>query len=166
MIGVRRCSTVDGRLALCQVSDAGRGKPQYSKNHLLRQRLSVVRMLCPMCGEATPVDDRWTQVAKRTPAGVLRRRAVDVPADIDDDTVVIDAGAIAPLHRRCVDRSLQHCPHLKASPDIHLMRFPTAWTVIPLYVETDPVGGMRPQVVGFLQLCGLTRTIDRRWWER
>lgn len=163
MLGIRPCPTVRGRPAICQAEDPGRGRPQYSKNHLVRQRLSVARMLCPMCGEPTQKDDRWTQVARPLAAGLLRLRGVAVPGDIPGDTVVVDAGAIAPLHRRCVDRSLRHCPHLKASPDVRVMRFPERWAVIPLMVETDPVGGISPEVVGFFQLCGVTRTVDRRW---
>jgi len=162
-LGIGRCSTVMGRLALCQADAPGMGKTQYSKNHLVRQRLSVVRMLCPMCGEPTLEDDRWTQVARPIAAGALRQKGLVIAADIDQDTILLDAGSIAPLHKRCVDRSLRHCPHLRVSPDVHVSRFPMFWTVIPLMVDTDEIAGRRPEVVGFLQLCGLTRTIDRRW---
>ena len=162
-IGIRPCPTVRGRPALCQAEDPGHGKPQYSKNHMVRQRLSVVRMLCPMCGEPTDASDRWTQVATRQAAGALRLKGMSLPPEILDDTVVLDAGSIAPLHRRCVDRSLLHCPHLRGNPDVKVMRFPDRWTTVPLFIETDPVEGLRPKVVGFLQLCGITRTIDRRW---
>ena len=162
-LGIGRCFTVNGRPALRQADAPGLGKPQYSKNHLVRQRLSVIRMLCPMCGEPTAEDDRWTQVAKPVAAGALRRKGLALPADIDDDRVLLDAGAIAPLHKRCVDRSLRHCPHLRASPDVHVRRFPPIRTVIPLLIDADEIAGRRPEVVGFLQLCGVTRTIDRRW---
>ena len=57
IVGAAPCQTVGGRLALMQASDPGSGKPQYSKNHLVRQRLTVVRMLCPMCGEPTAEGD-------------------------------------------------------------------------------------------------------------
>lgn len=162
-LGIGRCFTVSGRPALGQADAPGLGKPQYSKNHLVRQRLSVIRMLCPMCGEATAEDDRWTQVAKPVAAGALRRKGLALPADIYEDHVLLDAGAIAPLHKRCVDRSLRHCPHLRASPDVRVRRFPPIWTVIPLLIDADEIAGRRPKVVGFLQLCGVTRTIDRRW---
>ena len=162
-LGIGRCFTVRDRPALRQEDSPGRGKPQYSKNHLVRQRLSVVRMLCPMCGEATQPDDRWTQVAKPVAAGALRRKGLALPAAIDQDIVLLDAGAIAPLHKRCVDRSLRHCPHLRGSPDVHVRRFPATWTVIPLLIDADEIAGRRPKVIGFLQLCGVTRTIDRRW---
>ncbi|HAL06975.1 MAG TPA: hypothetical protein DCP26_06440 [Brevundimonas sp.] len=162
-LGIGRCFTVNGRPALGQADAPGRGKPQYSKNHLVRQRLSVIRMLCPMCGAPTAEDDRWTQVAKPVAAGALRRKGLLLPAAIEEDRVLLDAGAIAPLHRRCVDRSLRHCPHLRASPDVHVRRFPAMWTVIPLLIDADEIAGRRPEMVGFLQLCGVTRTIDRRW---
>ena len=48
--GVRPCAGVGGGPALGQAEHAGFGKPQYSKNHLLRQHLTVARMLCPLCG--------------------------------------------------------------------------------------------------------------------
>jgi hypothetical protein len=68
----------------------------------------------------TAADDRWTQVAHPVTAGRLKsdRRGDRLPADLADDSVLIDAGAIAPLHKACVDRSLRYCPHLKADPDI------------------------------------------------
>lgn len=162
-LGVRPCPTVGGRPALCQGEDPGRGKPQYSKNHLVRQRVSVVRMLCPMCGQPTTSNDRWTEVAKPVAAGALRLRGLAIPDQIDRDVVLLDAGSIAPLHRRCVDRSLLHCPHLRGNPDVHVLKFPATWTVIPLMAGREEVLGRSRPVIAFLQLCGLTRTIDRRW---
>ncbi len=158
--GAAPCATVGGRLALFQHHSPGVGKPQYSKNHLVRQRLSVVEMRCPMCGERTRELDRWTQIAKRRTAGELRARGGNIRSDIDDDQVLIDAGSIAPLHRRCVDRSMKYCPHLRASDDVLIMRFPSDWLVLPLLVRAESGAGV---AVAFLQLCGVTRTIDRRW---
>ena len=163
LLGVRPCAEVGGRLAIGQVENAGRGKPQYSKNHMVRQRVSVARMLCPMCGAATQAGDRWTQVAKRVAAGRLRAKGLAIPAGIDDDTVLLDAGSIAPLHRACVDRSLKHCPFLRASDEVRVTRFPERWTVVPLTVDVDPVDGVYPTVIGFLQIFGVTGTVDRRW---
>ena len=142
------------------MSAPGAGKPQYSKNHLVRQRLTVARMLCPMCGEPTEEGDRWTQIAARRCAGQLRARGGQVRADIADDRVMIDAGSIAPLHRRCVDRSMKYCPHLRASDDVMVMRFPREWIVLPLLIKAETGPGV---AVAFLQLCGVTQTIDRRW---
>jgi hypothetical protein len=178
--GVRPCPSVGGRLALTQAEHAGWGRPEYSKNHLLRQRLSVSKMLCPMCGEPTTADDRVTQVARRTAAGRLRQsgRAPGLSPRVADQTILVDAGAIAPLHRRCSDLSLEHCPHLRAEPDIDVQPFPVRWTVIPLLIEATPapppghallMQATQPRpvaVITFLQLCGITDQVDRAWRTR
>ena len=172
VLGVRPCPTVGGDLALVQTSSAGFGKPQYSKNHLVRQRLTVRRMLCPMCGEPTPPEDRWTQVARLTPAGLLRRagKAPGLQREVEDRRVVLDAGSIAPLHKACVDRSLMHCPHLKADPNVNVTRFPDRWTLLPLLIEAAPqaegagvAAAGAVLVVTFLQLVGITPRIDKEW---
>lgn len=175
VIGVRPCPTVNGQPALVQVRNAGYGKPQYSRNHLIRQRQTVLRMLCPMCGEPTQPEDRWTQVARLTPAGLLRRggKASGLTREIEDRRVVLDAGSIAPLHKACVDRSLKYCPHLKADPNVNVMRFPARWAVLPLLIEASPlieagaVGGAAAAgaigVITFMQLIGVTEKIDRDW---
>ncbi len=160
--GAARCATVGGRPALCQTHDPGRGRPLYSQNHLERQRDTVVRMLCPMCGEPTPPGDRWTLTAKVRSAGALRARGVNLPPHIHDDQRVVDAGAIAPLHRACAQRSAKLCPHLRADPDLKLARFPKQHVVTPLIARPTGDGPGRP-VIGFIQLCGVTATLDRRW---
>jgi len=136
--------------------------------------LSVRDMRCPMCGEPTTADDRWTQVAHPVAAGRLRAtgRGDRLPVDIADDSVLIDAGAIAPLHRACVDRSLRYCPHLKADPDIDVRRFPDRWVVLPLTARAEaapqlflarPAPPRTRTVIGFLKLCGLTGERDMTW---
>ena len=180
LLGVRPCPSVGGRLALGQDEQPGYGRPEYSRNHLLRQRLSVARMLCPMCGEPTAGDDRVTQVARRIPAGRLRAsgRGVDLSPGIEDARVLIDAGAIAPLHRRCSDLSLAHCPHLRAEPAVDVRSFPARWTVVPLRIEASAPalavhalmrGSSAPRsvpVITFLQLCGISDQVDRAWRTR
>lgn len=163
--GIAPCASV-GALALCQDEAAGFGRPEYSKNHLLRQRLSVQRMLCPMCGQPTRSGDRWTQVARRTFAGSLRRdvNGMALPREIEDARVVIDAGSIAPLHKACSDLSLQHCPHLKADPNVNVQPFPERWLVTPLLIPaTSETGGEPLQAVAFLQLVGVTERSDADW---
>jgi hypothetical protein len=107
-LGVRTCPSVGGRLAVCQAERPGSGKPQYSMNHFRRQRETVGGMLCPMCGQATCRGDRWTQIAKRIPVGVLRAKGLGpmLPPALADDRILIDAGSIAPLHDACVKRSV------------------------------------------------------------
>lgn len=167
--GVGPCPTVDGQMAALQAWKPGAGKPMYSRNHLRRQRDSVRAMLCPMCGDSTPQGDRWSQTGRFLAAGILRARgfAQALPADLDDDRVVLDCGAIAPLHFRCAQASLQRCPHLGAMPDKDLKAFPPTWVVIPLYVEArQPVTGKALPAVSFLQLIGLTVTRDADWQSR
>lgn len=171
VIGVRPCPTVSGRLALVQADAAGYGRPLYSQNHLVRQRQTVLNMLCPMCGRPTQAGDRWTQVAKRTSAGLLRRAgvAIGLPREIEDKRVVVDAGSIAPLHKACVERSLRYCPHLKADPNVNVRPFPARWTILPLIIEAAPmvetgaVAGAAVLVITFLQLVGITDGADRDW---
>lgn len=171
VLGVRPCPTVSGRPALVQADNAGYGRPQYSRNHLVRQRLTMLGMRCPMCGRPTVEGDRWTQVARRTAAGMLRRRGVAdaLPRAVEDRRVVVDAGSIAPLHKACVDRSLAHCPHLAAEPNIDVQPFPARWALLPLMIEATPAleagaaAGAAVLVVTFLQLVGITERIDRDW---
>lgn len=51
------------------------------------------------------------------------------------------------------------CPHLRGDPEVRLTRFPERLVLIPLMAE----GRAGAPVIGFIQLCGVTRTIDRRW---
>lgn len=173
VIGVRPCPTVRGRPALVQTDAAGYGRPIYSQNHLVRQRQTMLDMLCPMCGRPTEAGNRWTQVAHRTAAGALRRagKAMGLSREVEDRRVVVDAGSIAPLHKDCVDRSLAHCPHLKADPNVDVMPFPTRWTLLPLLIEASPLiesaaatpAATAVLVVTFLQLVGITDRIDKDW---
>jgi hypothetical protein len=176
-LGVRPCPSVGGALAIVQADAAGQGKPLYSQNHVVRQRLSVRDMQCPMCGRPTTADDRWTQAAHPVAAGRLRvtGRGDGLPAALADDRVLLDAGAIAPLHRACADRSLRYCPHLKADPHIDIRRFPDRWIVLPLMARAEappqlflarPAPARAVPVIGFLQLCGLTDDHDLAWRSR
>jgi len=178
LIGVRPCASVDGRLAIVQQERPGRGRPQYSMNHLRRQRESVRARLCPMCGAPTPDGDRWTQVARPSSAGLLRAQGFGamLPRDLPDERVVLNAGSTTPLHRACAERALLHCPHLKAYLDHELRPFPRTWGVMPLMVEAEPEPAPRHalqmhrpaspppvMVVSFLQLCGITDDTDPHW---
>ena len=179
-LGVRPCPSIGGRLAICQAERPGVGRPQYSMNHLRRQRETVGRMLCPMCGQPTASGDRWTQVAKRIPVGLLRAKGLGaaIPAAVPDERIMIDAGSIAPLHDACVRRSLEYCPHLRSHRGVEVMAWPEHWTVAPLLVQTAipptplavlaaPRSAPPPMaVVSFLQIFGLTQDNDPRWRRR
>jgi hypothetical protein len=158
-LGVQACPSVDGELAIAQEIKPGVGRPLYSRNHFFRQRKSVRELLCPMCGEPTEAGDRWSQTGHYTTAGELRARGFGpaLPPDTADDQRLLNAGAIAPLHRRCAEAALERCPHLGGMEDKVLKAFPTAWVVIPLWVEAKPPAARGPgtPVVSFLQLVGV-----------
>jgi len=160
------CPTVDGAIAGLQAWKPGEGQPIYSRNHLRRQRDSVRALLCPMCGLPTTDGDRWSQTGAHVAAGVLRSRGFGaaVPADLADERVLLDVGAIAPLHRACAERALRLCPNLAARADRTLKPFPPAWFVIPLYVEAqDRKSGNAFPAVSFVQLVGITERNDPDW---
>jgi len=170
MLGPAPCMTVPGMLAAAQAHKPGFGRPVYSQNHFIRQRMSVRRMLCPMCGEPTIEGDRWTLTARRLSAGDLRRRGMPAPPrqDLADNRIVIDAGSVAPQHYACATRSMVKCPHLSADPDLDLRPFSSRWFVTPLFatLQVTPVVVMNqaarpPPLVCFLQLCGVTDEVER-----
>lgn len=167
--GVGPCPTVDGQMAALQTWEPGVGKPLYSRNHLRRQRDSVRALLCPMCGEPTAEGDRWSQTGHYLAAGLLRARGFGraLPAELEDERVLLDCGAIAPLHFRCAEASLRRCPHLSTMPDRELKSFPPSWVVIPLYVEArQPATGKAFPAVSFLQLVGIMADRDPDWRSR
>ncbi|HEY8617224.1 hypothetical protein [Phenylobacterium sp.] len=176
VLGARPCATVAGRIAVHQLERPGYGRPNYSRNHLRRQRQSIARMLCPMCGRPTAAEDRWLQTGRRLAVGALRARGLGalLPSDLSDDRVVVDAGAIAPSHLACARRAAAHCPHLQSHTSGELMAFPEAWSVAPLLVRLAPPGPGRPSrrpaaavaAISFLQLCGLTAERDPAWADR
>lgn len=165
-LGVGPCQTVNGRLAICQAERPGEGKPQYSLNHMQRQRASVMRMLCPMCGGETAPNDRWCLTARMETAGSLRMRgyAANLPPDMPDNELVLNCGAISPGHLVCMERSAEQCPHLSSMQALTLRQFPARWTVSPLLVEATVSAPQlflaRPTaapkaVISFIQLCGI-----------
>ena len=169
------CSTVGGQVAVLQGEHAQFGRPIYSMNHFRRQRDSVRRMLCPMCGQPTRAGDRWTQTGKHVPAGVMRARGLanSIPAALADKRIVLDAGAVAPGHLACMARSLEQCPHLRGLDDRQLKPFPERWHVTPQMVKATltpraQTGASAPApqtifAIGFLQLCGITDKVDKNW---
>ena len=170
MLGPAPCLTVPGMLAAAQAHKPGYGRPVYSQNHFIRQRMSVRRMLCPMCGEPTTEGDRWTLTAHRLSAGALRRKGMAAPParDLPDDRIVIDAGAVSPQHYACATQSMVKCPHLSAEPDLDLRPFSTRWFVTPLFAALSPMpmavmtkAARPPPLVCFLQLCGVTDEVER-----
>jgi len=170
VLGAAPCMTVPGMLAAAQAHNPGFGRPVYSQNHYIRQRMSVRRMLCPMCGEPTAEGDRWTLTARRLSAGALRRKGIPAPPprDLPDNRIVIDAGSVAPQHYACATQSMIKCPHLSADPGLDLRPFSSRWFVTPLFASVRPTPAVvmsnaarPPPLVCFLQLCGVTDEVEQ-----
>jgi len=172
--GAGPCPSVDGRLAILQAESPGYGRPNYSQNHVRRQRVMARAMLCPMCGQPTREGDRWMQTATRVAAGTLRCTGLGgiVPDGVADEQVIFNAGSIAPSHRACAERALEHCPHLGGMASRELLAFPGQWALHPLMVEAEPIPGAAlmakppprpPPAVMFLQLVGVTQERQADW---
>ena len=103
------------------------------------------------------------------------RRAPDLSPTIEDDRILIDAGLIAPLHRRCSEQASQHCSHLRADLNVVVRPFSTRWTIMPLMIKATlpspaghalmraPNGPATIPVITFLQLCGVAEDRDPGW---
>lgn len=101
---VRPCRWVDGRLAVWSPHRPGVGRPIFAKPHFVRQRQSVTRLLCTVCGEHTPPADRWWFGHGQM---------------TDRHFMTMES----PVHRACAELALSVCPHLKGR-EADLARFP------------------------------------------
>jgi hypothetical protein len=111
---VRPCRWADGRLALWQPHRPGAGRPLFKKPHNVRQRQSVARFLCTVCGEHTVPSDRWWFKLGQFNEGWFMTTE-------------------APVHRTCAELALTLCPHLK-DRGADLERFPSDYSVLQAIV--------------------------------
>lgn len=149
---VRPCKSVRGALAVWSPHIPGIGRPIFAKPHMVRQRLSVAYMLCTVCGDPTPKNDRWWFAL-----GEYRENWFMTTE--------------APVHRACADVALVKCPHLQRNGcDADLARFPDGYSILSAIVggslvEEDfglKINGRR--VVGHLKIAwpkGMIRIVDR-----
>lgn len=91
---IRRCRFADDRLALWMPHLPGSGKPVFARPHMTRQRRSIRLMLCTVCGEHMPAENRWWFRLGHLQEGRFRTTE-------------------APVHRHCADHALRVCPHLR-----------------------------------------------------
>lgn len=147
---VRNCRWVGGKLALWSPHRPGEGHPVYAKPHMVRQRQSVARMLCTVCGLPTPTFDRWWfGLGERIPEWAL-------------------ATTEAPVHYDCARTALRACPHLRA-----LGQRPRPWMPADAVVGAIVGGPATEQdfgvklgnrkVIGHLKF--VWRRDPRRYWD-
>lgn len=111
---IRPCRWVGGKLALWSPHAPGVGKPIFAKPHMVRQRRSIAEMRCTVCGERTPLNDRWWFRLGRVEEGFFMTTE-------------------APVHRACADYALTVCPHLRGR-DRDLERMPGGYQVLSAIV--------------------------------
>jgi hypothetical protein len=87
------------RLAICQDSSPGVGKPAFGKPHADRQREAIARDLCDLCGKT---------LKNRTKVSLSHARPQMHGAD---GLAILQVEPL--LHRECAVTSMQHCPSLR-----------------------------------------------------
>jgi len=114
---VRNCRWAGGKPALWSPHKPGEGRPVFAKPHMVRQRRSVAEYRCTVCGEKTPINDRWWFcLGNQIPGWSF-------------------ATTEAPVHRACADLAVKVCPHLR-----NLGHGPVRWSP-PDAVVSAIIGG-------------------------
>lgn len=91
---IRPCKYAEGRKALWMPYSPNVGRPIFAKPHMVRQRQSIARFICTVCGKHTPLDDRWW-----FKLGHMQ----------DGHFITTEA----PVHHECGSLGLKLCPHLR-----------------------------------------------------
>jgi hypothetical protein len=87
------------RVAICQRSAQGEGKPQFGKPHAERQRQAVAQCLCDLCGKPL-----------RLATKVSLSHARPVPHGAEGWAIL----QVEPmLHRQCAAQCIELCPSLR-----------------------------------------------------
>lgn len=138
--GIRPCRWAEGMPAMWQPHHPLEGRPVFAKPHFVRQRQSIARMLCTVCGGRTEPGDRWWFGH----------------GEFKDDWFMTTE---SPVHLACAQLSLEHCPHLRREGHANgLRRFPPKWSVIKVMLgglATEQDFGVKlgaRQVIGALKL--------------
>lgn len=91
---IRPCRWAQGALAIWAPHAPGTGRPIFAKPHMVRQRMSIVRFICTVCGKPTQAGDRWWFQLGTFQEGWFMTTE-------------------APVHRVCAEQALELCPHLR-----------------------------------------------------
>ena len=92
----------------------GEGRPLFAEPHMVRQRKSVAKLLCTVCGEPTSSDDRWMfdQGEWTTIQGFTGWATTE-----------------APVHCACAELAGELCPRIKKRR-LTPVRFPAYHIVV------------------------------------
>lgn len=144
---IRPCRWASNHPAIWQPHQPGSGKPMFAKPHSVRQRMSIAKMLCTVCGRPTGADQWWFRLGRFQEGWFMTTEA--------------------PVHRVCADYALTVCPHLRGHAD-DLSPFPSGAKTLRAMVGGSEVAtdfGLsitddRP-VVGALKLAWPDRLVRR-----
>jgi hypothetical protein len=138
---IRPCRWAGGALAIWSPHSPGIGRPIFAKPHMVRQRQSIAKMLCTVCGKSTPENDRWW---------------FGLGQYCEQWFMTTEA----PVHKACADAALEKCPHLKRiAAASSLARFPGKYVILSAIVGgaiTDDDFGVKingRRVVGHLKIA-------------
>lgn len=111
---IRPCRWAEGKLAIWSPHQPGTGTPIYAKPHMVRQRRSIAKFLCTVCGEHAPPGDRWWFGLGHFSEGWFMTTE-------------------APVHQACGTLASRVCPHLRTlKPDMR--PFPKTYSVLSAVV--------------------------------
>jgi hypothetical protein len=96
---VRPCRYAFGHKAIWQKHAPGVGKPIFASPHMVRQRMSIAKFICTVCGKPTELNDRWWFQH----------------GDIAEGFWIT---AEAPVHKSCGEVAQTMCPHLRDTKKI------------------------------------------------
>ncbi|MDX2074670.1 MAG: hypothetical protein SFX19_09975 [Alphaproteobacteria bacterium] len=95
---LRPCRWANGKLAVWQPTSPGNGKPMFADPHMVRQRMSVMRMICTVCGQRTTPGDRWMFAMGEYIKHLGAKFWVTTEA---------------PVHKACAELAGARCPHIR-----------------------------------------------------
>ena len=96
---VAPCEFSGGRMAICEASSIGVGKPRFGKPHSQRQREAIALGLCDLCGMPLTMRTKVSLSHAR-----VRMNGAEGPAILQVEPL---------LHKECASISMEHCPSLK-----------------------------------------------------
>jgi hypothetical protein len=95
---VRPCRWAGHQLAMWQKHAPGEGKPILASPHMVRQRQSVVKLICTVCGKHTQDGDRWM---------------FDMGNVLESNGRKVWITTEAPIHKWCAEWAMEKCPHIR-----------------------------------------------------
>jgi hypothetical protein len=147
-----------GRTAICQPVKPGEGKPMFGKPHSQRQRETITKELCDLCGKP---------LRNRTKVSLSHARP---RMNANEPWQILQVEPL--LHRECAAESMRHCPSLKrdlAAGTImirQVLRHDVQFAIMD-EIYTKELTGIAQQAIGHAKVHLITwRDHDLEWLEK